>query len=226
VDLLEQTIRAGTELQAGMVYVRGGTFRIGSDRHYPEEAPVHHVAVDGFWIDRTPVTNAQFRRFVAETGHVTLAEKRPDPRDYPGALPHMLKAGSLVFSPRTIRSTCAIRQTGGGSRSAPTGAGRTDPSRPSRVSTTTRPCTWRIPTRRPMRPGRARACRQRPNGSSPPAAAWRRPSSPGVMNSRRRAGPWRTPGRASSRSRTSGRTATSGPRRSRRSRRTATASTT
>jgi formylglycine-generating enzyme len=99
VDLLEQTIRAGTELQAGMVYVRGGTFRMGSDRHYPEEAPVHHVTVDGFWMDRTPVTNGQFRRFVAETGYVTFAEKRPDPRDYPGALPHMLKAGSLVFSP-------------------------------------------------------------------------------------------------------------------------------
>jgi formylglycine-generating enzyme required for sulfatase activity len=82
-----------------MVWVAGGTFRMGSDRHYPEEAPVHRVRVDGFWMDRTPVTNRQFRAFVAATGHVTLAETAPDPRDYPGALPHMLKAGSLVFAP-------------------------------------------------------------------------------------------------------------------------------
>lgn len=56
-----------------MVYVPGGTFRMGSDRHYPEEAPVHRVTVDGFWIDRTPVTNRQFRKFVHATGYVTVA---------------------------------------------------------------------------------------------------------------------------------------------------------
>ncbi|WP_281415988.1 formylglycine-generating enzyme family protein [Azospirillum rugosum] len=82
-----------------MVWIAGGTFRMGSERHYPEEAPVHRVSMDGFWIDRTPVTNRQFRRFVEATGHITVAERPPDPRDYPGALPHMLKAGSLVFSP-------------------------------------------------------------------------------------------------------------------------------
>lgn len=72
---------------------------MGSDNHYPEEAPVHRVTVDGFWIDRTPVTNAEFRRFVRETGHTSYAEIPPDPRDYPGALPDMLYAGSLVFTP-------------------------------------------------------------------------------------------------------------------------------
>jgi formylglycine-generating enzyme required for sulfatase activity len=82
-----------------MVWIEGGTFRIGSDRHYPEEAPAHLVRVDGFWIDRTPVTNREFREFVKATGHVTFAETAPDPKDYPGALPHMLRAGSLVFSP-------------------------------------------------------------------------------------------------------------------------------
>ena len=81
------------------IYVPGGTFRMGSDRHYPEEAPVHRVTVDGFWIDRTPVTNRQFKDFVRATGHVTGAEILPDPKDYPGALPHMLYAGSLVFTP-------------------------------------------------------------------------------------------------------------------------------
>jgi formylglycine-generating enzyme len=83
----------------GMVWLPGGMFRMGSDRHYPEEAPAHHVAVGPFWIDRTPVTNRQFRKFVEATGHVTVAEIAPDPKDYPGALPHMLKPGSLVFTP-------------------------------------------------------------------------------------------------------------------------------
>jgi hypothetical protein len=82
-----------------MVWIPGGTFRMGSDRHYPEEAPVHRATVDGFWIDRTPVTNRQFKAFVKATGHVTFAEIAPDPKDYPGALPHMLYAGSLVFTP-------------------------------------------------------------------------------------------------------------------------------
>jgi sulfatase modifying factor 1 len=84
---------------ADMVQIPGGTFRMGSDHHYPEEAPEHRVTVAPFWMDRTPVTNRQFRKFVEETGHVTFAEISPDPKDYPGALPHMLKAGSLVFSP-------------------------------------------------------------------------------------------------------------------------------
>ena len=82
---------------AGMVWVPGGEFAMGSDRHYPEEAPVHRVRVDGFWMDEHPVTNDEFARFVADTGHVTFAEIPPDPKDYPGALPEMLYAGSLVF---------------------------------------------------------------------------------------------------------------------------------
>jgi formylglycine-generating enzyme required for sulfatase activity len=84
---------------AEMVRIPGGTFRMGSDEHYGEEAPVHQVTVDAFWIDRTPVTNREFREFVRATGHVTFAEIAPDPQDYPGALPNMLKAGSLVFRP-------------------------------------------------------------------------------------------------------------------------------
>ena len=86
-------------LGSDMVWIPGGVFRMGSDEHYPEEAPAHRVKVDGFWIDRTPITNRQFRKFVRETGYVTFAEVAPDPKDYPGALPHMLKAGSLVFTP-------------------------------------------------------------------------------------------------------------------------------
>jgi len=82
-----------------MIWIPGGAFQMGSDRHYPEEAPVHRVRVEGFWMDRTPVTNRQFRQFVEATGYITLAEVAPDRKDYPGALPHMLKPGSLVFTP-------------------------------------------------------------------------------------------------------------------------------
>jgi sulfatase modifying factor 1 len=80
-----------------MVWIPGGTFQMGSDAHYVEERPVHKVAVDGFWIDKYPVTNARFARFVDATQHTTFAEIAPNPADYPGALPHMLFAGSLVF---------------------------------------------------------------------------------------------------------------------------------
>ncbi|MFT3813026.1 MAG: formylglycine-generating enzyme family protein [Acidovorax sp.] len=90
---------AAQEAPPGMVLIPGGTFRMGSDRHYPEEAPVHRVTVGSFFIDRTPVTNRQFKDFVKATGHVTLAQIPPNPKDYPGALPHMLYAGSLVFTP-------------------------------------------------------------------------------------------------------------------------------
>jgi formylglycine-generating enzyme len=81
----------------GTVWIPGGTFLMGSDTHYPEEAPAHQVSVDGFWIDRFTVTNRDFARFVAETGHVTVAETAPDPADYPGAKPEMLVAASTVF---------------------------------------------------------------------------------------------------------------------------------
>jgi sulfatase modifying factor 1 len=83
----------------GMIAIPGGTFRMGSDRHYPEEAPVHRVTVSSFFIDSTPVTNRHFKEFVKATGHVTFAETPPNPKDYPGALPHMIYAGSLVFVP-------------------------------------------------------------------------------------------------------------------------------
>ncbi len=82
-----------------MAFIQGGTFRMGSDVHYAEEGPAHQVTVSSFWIDRAPVTNRQFHAFVEATGYRTIAEIPPDPKDYPGALPHMLRAGSLVFTP-------------------------------------------------------------------------------------------------------------------------------
>src|SRR5262249_37045481 len=81
-----------------MVWIPGGTFRMGSDHHYPEEAPAHKVKVDGFWISRHTVTNADFRRFVDATGYVTLAERPANAMDYPDAKPELLVPSSVVFA--------------------------------------------------------------------------------------------------------------------------------
>jgi len=80
-----------------MIWIPGGTFLMGSDHHYPEERPTHAVTVSGFWMDTYTVTNAQFQRFVEETDYVTVAERQPDPREYPGAFPELLVPGSAVF---------------------------------------------------------------------------------------------------------------------------------
>jgi len=83
----------------GMTWIEGGGFRMGSESFYREESPVRTVEVDGFWIDSHPVTVQQFRHFVRDTKYVTIAERRPDPADYPGVDPRLLVAGSLVFTP-------------------------------------------------------------------------------------------------------------------------------
>lgn len=84
---------------AGMVWVEGGAYAMGAAPLKPEEGPPRTVRVDGFWIGRTEVTNAQFARFVAATGYVTLAERPLDPAAYPGASPDALQPSSLVFTP-------------------------------------------------------------------------------------------------------------------------------
>ena len=89
--------RGERDAPEGMAWIPARTFRMGSNDHYPEEAPAHRVAVDGFWIDVVPVTNAGFARFVAATGYVTFAELAPKAEDYPGALPEMLVPASVVF---------------------------------------------------------------------------------------------------------------------------------
>ncbi len=80
-----------------MVWIPGGTFMMGSNDHYPEEAPAHQVTVDGFWMDQYTVTNAQFSRFVEDTNYVTSAERSPNPAGYPGAKPELLVPASVVF---------------------------------------------------------------------------------------------------------------------------------
>ena len=80
-----------------MTWIPGGTFWMGSADFYPEERPVHQVTVDGFWMDEHPVTVTEYRRFVAATGYVTVAQRPLDPADYPDADPALLVPGSLVF---------------------------------------------------------------------------------------------------------------------------------
>ena len=81
----------------GMVRIPGGQFRMGDDRYYPEEAPVTNQDVGALWIDRHPVTNADFRRFVKDTGYVTVAEIAPTREAFPDAHDEDLVPGSLVF---------------------------------------------------------------------------------------------------------------------------------
>jgi hypothetical protein len=135
------------QLGADMVRIPGGTFRMGSDKHYAEEAPAHRVSVDEFWIDRTPVTNRQFKAFVEATGHVTFAEILPDPKDYPGALPHMnvawfgrnddnfTIAGSNL--PRAPCEHCAAGEVAGGwltsAKSASDALGKTSSQKPIKL---------------------------------------------------------------------------------------------
>jgi formylglycine-generating enzyme required for sulfatase activity len=82
-----------------MEWIPGGTFWMGSQNFYPEESPVRRAAVDGFWMDTHPVTVAEFRRFMKDTGYVTTAETPPDPVRHPEADPSLLVPGSLVFTP-------------------------------------------------------------------------------------------------------------------------------
>lgn len=86
----------------GMAFVPGRTFLMGSDRHYPEEAPKHRVTVDGFWMSVDPVTTAQFARFVQATGYVTFAERPLDAGADPHAPRALREPVSLVFAQPTV----------------------------------------------------------------------------------------------------------------------------
>jgi sulfatase modifying factor 1 len=82
----------------GMVWIPGGEFWMGADE-FPDAQPWHRVYLDGFWMDKTEVTNEQFEKFVQATKYVTVAERTPRAEDFPGAPPENLVAGSVVFLP-------------------------------------------------------------------------------------------------------------------------------
>jgi len=93
---------------AGMVWIPGGEFSMGSDVSAEamcglpgvttDAQPIHRVYIDGFWMDRTEVTNDEFAAFVTATGYVTIAERTPTREEFPGAPPENLVAGSTVFT--------------------------------------------------------------------------------------------------------------------------------
>ncbi len=93
----------------GMVWIPGGEFSMGAQnppdmdevgmKATVDSRPIHRVYVDGFFMDKTDVTNAEFEKFVKATGYVTVAERKPRAEDYPGAPPENLVAGSVVFAP-------------------------------------------------------------------------------------------------------------------------------
>lgn len=105
---VENRAPAPTPAPAGMVWIPGGEFSMGTtdptsdicggNDPMPDARPIHRVYVDGFWMDTTEVTNAEFARFIAATHYVTVAERKPRAEDYPGAAPDMLVPGSVVFT--------------------------------------------------------------------------------------------------------------------------------
>jgi formylglycine-generating enzyme required for sulfatase activity len=94
-----QTPAPVVDTDTDTVWIPGGEFLMGSNAHYPEEGPAHRVCVDGFAMDRLPVTNARFLRFVEDTSYVTFAERTPLRSNRSGLLDDMMYAGSLVFVP-------------------------------------------------------------------------------------------------------------------------------
>ena len=172
---------------AEMVEIPAGRFRMGSARFYPEEGPVREIEVDGFAIDRGPVTVAEFARFVDETGYMTLAEQPPDPADYPDADPSLLVAGSAVFHPTPGPRAPRRPERGGRTSPARTGAIPGAGQRQRRSARITPSRTSRTRTPRRSRGGRARSCRPRPSGSTRRAAASTGRRSPGETTSDRAA---------------------------------------
>ena len=186
----------GAQVYPEMVWIEGGTFRMGSDRHYPEEAPAHQRARRRL-LDRSHAGHQSgVPRFVKATdSHVCRDPARPaglSGRAAGDAHPARWCSARRAGGPAELRS-------GGRSGSARTGAIRTARAARSAAWTTIRSCTSRTRTPRPTPGGRARSCRPKPSGSSRRAAGSTAPSSPGATSSRPAAGRWRTPGRAASR---------------------------
>jgi len=106
----ENSVPAPVGAPAGMVWIPGGEFSMGSidptglsccggPDPMNDARPIHRVSVDGFWMDQNQVTNSAFSRFVRETGYITVAERELDPAEFPHADPSTLQPGALVFSP-------------------------------------------------------------------------------------------------------------------------------
>jgi formylglycine-generating enzyme len=154
---------------AGMVWITGGSFNMGDDDERPEERAAHEVTVAGFWIDRHEVTNAQFARFVAATGYVTIAERGLDPTDHPGVPPELLAPGAVVFTPpdgllNLVDISQWWRYVPGADWRHPQGPGSSIEARDNHP-------VVNIAYEDAL--ARAARCRARRSGSSPRAAGWK-----------------------------------------------------
>ena len=194
----------------------------------PEERAAHEVTVAGFWIDRHEVTNAQFTRFVAATGYVTVAERGLDPKEHAGMPPELLAPGAVVFTPpdgllNLVDVSQWWRYVAGADWRHPLGPRQLDRGARTIIRSSMSPTR----TRRPTRAGAAASCRARRSGNSPRAAGWTARPTAGATSITIR---WRagapTAGRGFFRSRTTPTTATTARRRSAASRPTATACST
>ena len=204
-----------------MVWIPGGSFMMGSNDHYPEEAPVHPVTVNGFWMDQFTVTNAQFSRFVEETGYVTSAERAPRAEDYPGAKPELLVPASVVF--RRPGYKVDLNNHYNWWTYIPEASWRR-PQGPVALSKDWRNILWSISrskTPRLLRNGREKNCQLKPSGSSPRAVAWKVQSLPGDRSSRLTIATWQTRGKVIFQMRTPSTTGSNGRRLSDRFRQTA-----
>ena len=180
---IPNTAPAPTNAPPGMVWIPGGEFSMGCTvpnngicsaatmNAVNDSQPVHRVYVDGFWMDKTDVTNDEFDKFVKATGYKTVAEIAPTKEEFPTAPPENLVAGSTVFTPTTNAVPLDDyfqwwRYVPGADWRHPTGpdsnlqAGGIIPS-----------CRSPTPMRRLTRSGPANVCRRRRNGNLPRAAA-------------------------------------------------------
>ena len=181
-----------------MVWIPGGTFLMGSEKHYPEESPVHEERVEGFWIDKYAISNEQFARFVDATGHVTSAERPPNPDDYPGAKPELLQPASRwFFSSQMAVLIFAITTTGGHTFWARTGAIPKDPRVRSKTARSTPSCTLHTRMSKRMQNGREKSYRPKRSGSLLPGSDLKARPTPGEKSSHPTAERWQTLGKGS-----------------------------
>ncbi len=136
------------------VRIAGGTFRMGSDRFFPEEGPPRLVTVDSFWIDRYPVTNRALTDFIDATRHVTVAERPLDPRSYPTPTQSSSSPAVSCSTERPGQPTSAAPRAGGHTPPARTGVTHPVPRPTSSVSTIFPSCTSPTAGRRPANPKR------------------------------------------------------------------------
>ena len=167
--------------QENMVFIPGGKFLMGSDKFYPEEKPVRKVMVDPFYMDKYEVTNAAYKKFVDETGYVTVAERPLKPEDYPDAQPELLVPGALVF--QKAKSPVDLKSYFNWWAWVP-GTNWKHPKGPGSTLMDWKIIRWftlLMKMRKRMQHGQAKSCPLKRNGNLQQGADWMEKTLPGVM---------------------------------------------